>query len=46
MLTNYQILGDFLRKHGQHQVAIDYYHNALKIFPKNELIYGFIGDTY
>ena len=45
-LENYQILGDILRKHGHHQVAIDYYHNALKNFPKNELIYGLIGDTY
>ena len=45
-LENYQILGDILRKNGQHQVAIDYYHNALKNFPKNELIYGLIGDTY
>ncbi|NEQ37510.1 MAG: tetratricopeptide repeat protein [Okeania sp. SIO3I5] len=45
-LENYQVLGDILRKHGQHQVAIEYYHNALKNFPKNELIYGLIGDTY
>ncbi|MGD1808138.1 tetratricopeptide repeat protein [Dapis sp. BLCC M126] len=45
-LENYQILGDILRKHGQHQLAIDYYHNALKNFPKNEFAYGLIGDTY